>query len=350
MRKHHYHHINSIHRYSRIYRRDLRRAGVVIGVFVLLVIVAVFLIQHWENKTYATSAKGVKGVESSALLDDLQLPDITYHGVIYESKPLIEAYLVMGIDVSGPVVSVPGAYNGGQADALFLMVVDNESETWRILRLNRDSMVEVPVLDLRGDIVGYQYQQLALAHAYGDGTRNSCENTVNAVSIMLGGCPIDGYASLNMDGVVILNDAVGGVTLTVSSDFTAIDPTLIEGETITLNGQQAMEYVRSRMSVDDQSNLARMERQRQYLEAVKPQLLTLNDEEILRTYDALSDYIVTNLGSQEILDLAEKIAVYEELPALTIEGTNAVNDGHMTYTLNEDSLQQVILELFYREK
>ena len=346
MSRRHHHSTAGSYNHSRIHRRDIRRAVIAGGALLLLLAAAAFLIRQWENKTYASSA----GQVETSSLRIRQMQDVAYNGVDYEAKSWVEAYLVMGIDVSGPVVSVPGAYNGGQADALFLMVVDNESETWRILRLNRDSMVEVPVLDLRGDIVGYQYQQLALAHAYGDGTRNSCENTVNAVSIMLGGCPIDGYASLNMDGVVILNDAVGGVTLTVSSDFTAIDPTLIEGETITLNGQQAMEYVRSRMSVDDQSNLARMERQRQYLEAVKPQLLTLNDEEILRTYDALSDYIVTNLGSQEILDLAEKIAVYEELPALTIEGTNAVNDGHMTYTLNEDSLQQVILELFYREK
>ena len=261
----------------------------------------------------------------------------------------MEAYLLMGIDVTGPVVSTPGAYNGGQADALFLVVLDNQNETWRMLRLNRDSMVDVPVLDLRGDAIGTERQQLALAHAYGDGTQVSCMNTVDAVSALLGGWPIDGYASLNMDGIAILNDAVGGVTLTVTSDFTAVDPTLVEGETITLNGRQAMEYVRTRKDVDDQSNLARMERQRQYLEAMKPQLLTLGDEEILQVYERLGEYVVTNISSQNVLTLAEKMQEYQELPELTIDGENTLEDGHIAYILDQDSVQRTVLELFYQE-
>ena len=189
-----------------------------------------------------------------------------------------------------------------------------------MLRLNRDSMVDVPVLDLRGDVIGYERQQLALAHAYGDGTNNSCQNTVDAVSMMLGGAAIDGYAALNMDGIAIVNDAIGGVTVTITSDFTAVDPTLVEGETITLNGQQAFEFVRTRKDVDDQTNLARMERQRIYLEAMKPQLMALSDTKIVQVMEEVNDYLVSNIGSQTVLDLAEKLKDYQELPELTIEG------------------------------
>ena len=317
-----------------------------VGIILLLLALAAFLIQKWENKTYAVS---VDRSESSAILDSASLPEITYGGITYAAKPSTETYLVMGIDVSGPVVSVPGAYNGGQADALFLVVLDNEAKTWQLLRLNRDSMVDVPVLDLRGDVIGYEHQQLALAHAYGDGTRSSCENTVSTVSTLLGGQPIDGYASLHMDGIAVLNDAIGGVTLTVSSDFAAVDPTLVEGKTITLNGQQAMEYVRTRKDVDDQSNLARMERQRQYLEAMKPQLLTLGDEEILQVYERLGEYVVTNISSQNVLTLAEKMQEYQELPELTIDGENTLEDGHIAYILDQDSVQRTVLELFYQE-
>lgn len=335
-----------LHANNRSGRQAVCRVALAVGIILLLLALAAFLIQKWENKIYAVS---VDRSESSAILDNASFPEITNGGITYAAKSSTEAYLVMGIDVSGPVVSVPGAYNGGQADALFLVVLDNEAKTWQLLRLNRDSMVDVPVLDLRGDVIGYEHQQLALAHAYGDGTRSSCENTVRTVSTLLGGQPIDGYASLHMDGIAVLNDAIGGVTLTVSSDFAAVDPTLVEGKTITLNGQQAMEYVRTRKDVDDQTNLARMERQRQYLEAMKPQLLALREEDIIRVYDALSDYLLTDLGSQEILDLAEKMQTYEELPELTIQGVNEVQNGHMAYILDQDHLQQVILELFYQE-
>ena len=116
---------------------------------------------------------------------------------------------------------------------------------------------------------------------------------MDAVSRLLGGAPIDGYAALNMDGIALFNDAIGGVTVTITSDFTAVDPTLVEGETITLNGQQAFEFVRTRKDVDDQTNLARMERQRIYLEAMKPQLLALSNEEVVQVMDAVNDYLVT---------------------------------------------------------
>ena len=53
--------------------------------------------------------------------------------------------------------------------------------------------------------------------------------------------------------------------------------------------------------------------------------------------------------TQAVLDLAEKLKDYRELPELTIEGENTIEDGHWAYILNEDSLQRVILQLFYKE-
>ena len=339
----HQHHHRAGYQHSRVHRRDAIRA--VAAAFLVILASAVIL---WEIRGWETSTYGASGGQTSQA--SWEKSEITWNGVTYTPKQQVEAYLLMGIDVTGPVVSTSGNYNGGQADAQFLLVLDNEAQTWQMLRLNRDSMVDVPVLDLKGEITGYEYQQLALAHAYGDGTNNSCQNTVDAVSMLLGDAPIDGYAALNMDGIAPFNDAIGGVTVTITSDFTAVDPTLVEGETITLNGQQAMEFVRTRKDVDDQTNLARMERQRIYLEAMKLQLMTLNEENIVQVVDAVDDYLVTNIGSQTILNLAEKLKNYQELPELTIGGENTIEDEHIAYILDADSLQQVILQLFYQKQ
>lgn len=339
--RHHHHHRADYH-HSRIHRRDAVRAAVAVGVVLLLLIAAMVIIHRWEDDTYAASGE--------ARYSSPEQEEIIYDGVIYTPKEQVEAYLFMGVDLTGPVASTPGAYNGGQADAQFLLVLDNEAQTWQMLRLNRDSMVEIPVLDLKGNIIGYERQQLALAHAYGDGVKLSCQNAVDAVSMLLGDVTIDGYASLNMDGIAILNDAIGGVTVTITSDFTAVDPTLVEGETITLNGQQAFEFVRTRWYVDDQTNLARMERQQIYLEALKPKLLTLSEGDMIRVYDAVSNYVVTNMSSRDFLELAEKMKDYQEGPELTIEGTNEQQGEFVAYVLNEDSLQQSILKLFYQKK
>ena len=47
--------------------------------------------------------------------------------------------------------------------------------------------------------------------------------------------------------------------------MTAIDPAFVQGRTLTLNGTQAESFVRARKSMEDDTNLARMARQRQYL-------------------------------------------------------------------------------------
>ena len=93
-----------------------------------------------------------------------------------------------------------------------------------------------------------------------------------------------------------------------------------------------------------------MERQRIYLEALKLKAQTLSEEDIIRAYDAVSDYIVTNMDSQDLLELTEEIKGYREEPELTIEGTNEQQGEFIAYTLDKESLQQSILELFYQIK
>lgn len=128
MRKHY--HISYRHR--RIRRRDVQRAMLAIGATFLVLLIAVFLIRCWEDKTYFVDNSGIENQTEE------QKEDITYKGKVYTPKKKIETYLFMGIDVQGPAVSTPGAYNGGQADAQFLLVLDHEEKSWQLLRLNRD--------------------------------------------------------------------------------------------------------------------------------------------------------------------------------------------------------------------
>ena len=192
-------------------------------------------------------------------------------------------------------------------------------------------------------------QQIALAHAYGNGREQSCENNVKAVSMMLDDQPIDGYFSLNMGGIGVLVDLIGGVTLTITSDFSAVDPSLVEGETVTLDGEQALAYVRSRKDVDDQTNLARMERQRQFLKAFEEQIQGMSPDFAVTAYEELSNYVITDIASGRAVDVADRLKRYTGLPLLTIDGENTVEDGYWAYNLNEDSLEQTILQLFYEE-
>ena len=72
-------------------------------------------------------------------------------------------------------------------------------------------------------------------------------NTVRAVSDLLSGIGIDYYISMNMDGVGVLNDSIGGVDVEVLDDFEDV-PEFKKGETVHLTGDLALTYVRGRMS------------------------------------------------------------------------------------------------------
>jgi LCP family protein required for cell wall assembly len=142
-----------------------------------------------------------------------------------------------------------------------LVIFDETNLRINMLYLNRDTMLTMPVLGLGGKEAGTYYGQLALAHTYGSGLEDSCENTRNTISAFLGGVRIDHYVSMNMDAVSLLNDLVGGVTVEVTEDFSAVDPTIGMGE-VKLMGQQAINYVRTRKGVGDQLNLTRIQRQK----------------------------------------------------------------------------------------
>ena len=330
----------------RIGRRDLLKAAGALAAALAALGGGAYLLQRMDEEENAASAASYATNDHRA---EAELKEITYNGRTYRQRPDLETYLLMGVDTSGEGLGVNSYAGGGQADVQMVVVLDNANRTWQMLQLNRDSIVQVPVRGVQGDIIAYEDEQLALAYYYGDGREQSCENTVLTVSALLDGQTIDGYAAVNMDAVGIITDMVGGVTLTVTSDFSAIDPTLVEGETITLYGDQALTYVRSRYNIDDETNLARMARQRQYLAALEEKLRQQDGDFVASAYEELAGSMVTNIGSGTAVEIAQRLQEYTELPLRTIDGENVVEGEHWAYHLDQDSLQQTILELFYQE-
>lgn len=336
----------SYRRHHRLHKRDAIKAAIVAVLIIIALVGGALAVKNWENNKFST---GSDEVSSLVLNEEQELKELTYQGETYRQRPDLETYLLMGVDEEGKAVSDNSYEGGGQADVQMVLVLDNANQTWQVLQINRDTITKVPVLDVLGNVAVYVDEQIALAHYYGDGLEQSCENTELAVSMLLNDQPIDGYVSVNMDAVGILTDLVGGVTLTVTSDFSEVDPTLVQGETMTLDGQKALTYVRSRYNVDDQTNIARMARQRQFLTALEKKLQQQDANFAAKAYEELSDYMVTDLGSKTVSQIGEKLKQYTELDLLTIDGENVVEDGHWAYHLEEDSLQKTILQLFYEK-
>ncbi|MCR5450040.1 MAG: LCP family protein [Solobacterium sp.] len=321
---------------KRIQDGDLKKAGIIVALLALVITAGFFIISNWENIRYATSG-GEGNVDVEPVIRDLKR--YTYKGKEYVENRNVKTYLIMGSDMYDDS-------EGSRADAQFLVVINDAAQTWRILMLDRDSMVEMETFNKDGKSLGTTTAQLTLAHLFGDwefGTKN----TVNTVSKLLWDQKIDGYFDMNMAAIPVLNDAVGGVPVKITTDFSAIDPTLVMGETITLKGKQAETFVRSRHGVDTGTNDDRMARQETYMKALVKKVNSLSSNEVLDIYDKLMSNSVTNMGSKDFADLAEKSGRYHQLDDLKIKGEHVVNNNFMEYHLDEDSLTEVILELFY---
>lgn len=308
---------------------------------ICLIIAALLLLQTWEAKqSNANNKQPITDRDT-----------ITYNGVKYVQQKDLDTVLIMGLDkFEGNEVS--GAYlNHQQADFMLLVAVDRSTKTYSILHLNRDTMTDISVLGQRGERIGTRHEQLALSHTYGTGGTDSCRNAAEAVSNLLHGVKIDHFLSVTMDAVAILNDYAGGVTVEVLDDFSAVDPSLKKGETVTLKGQQALTYVRTRKDLEDSSNLRRMERQRQYLTALQDIMTAKseNDDEFLaRGLKKIGDYIVSDVTVNQLQLLSKQLGEYEFTGFRTIDGQAQKGEKFMEFYADEDDLMKTVLELYFK--
>lgn len=281
-----------------------------------------------------------------------QTKTVTHDGVDYFPRQDIEVFLVAGTDSEGPVDDSGTYFNPGEADSVFLLIFDQTAEEVRVLNLNRDSMVYMPALGEGNRRIGTYYGQLALSHAYGSGLEDSCENLRTTVSGMLNGIAIDHYVVVNMDAVALVNDAVGGVTVTVTDDFSKVTDELPMGE-VTLRGDQALDYVRIRRGVGDQLNVSRMERQKAFMEGFLKSLqmkLETSTSFPLEVYDAVSPYMVTDCSGTVFSAVVERYGGYRLAEIVSPAGENVRGEKFMEFHLDQEALLELVLRLFYAPK
>ena len=270
----------------------------------------------------------------------------------YFPRQDITTVLVLGIDRNGPVADSGSYQNPGAADLALVLVFNHTDKTCEVLQLNRDSMVEMPVLGIGGKPAGTAYGQLALAFTYGNGLEDSCENAKETVSRLLYGLKIDHYIAMHMDAIPILNDAVGGVTVEVTEDFSQVDASIPMG-TVTLMGKQAVSFVRSRAGVGDQLNLSRIDRQQAYAQGF---MTAFNEKRaqgtrfLLDAYEEASPYLITDCSATTVNAMVERYGDYDLKRILTPPGENVMGEQYYEFHIDEEGLEELILDLFYAEK
>ena len=298
----------------------------------------------------------LKASDSQNDFPDFSQDVIMWQGKTYRKNTYIKTILCMGVDRADDMIGTRDVGFAGQSDGIFLLAEDTARNQVKILMIPRDTMTEIMITDDNNEEIGEEVNHLTLAYAYGDGGEKSCNYMKTAVSKLLGGLPIDRYMAVDTKVIATLNDAVGGVTVTIPTDgMEKSNPEFVKGAKVTLHGSNAEKFIRYRDITRDGSALFRMDQHEEYIEqffqAVKHK--SKEDSQIVsKMFDMIQDYMITDMQKAEYLKIALDVLESGDLNSdsfETIPGIGVATDTYDEYYVDKTQIPTLLIKLFYRE-
>ncbi len=279
--------------------------------------------------------------------------DIEYNGHVYRYNSDILTFLVLGIDSNYPVPEVSDNTDylkGGQSDAIFLAVMNPHDRSLSIVAINRNSMVDIDIYDSNNNYIRTAKSQICVQHGYGDGREISCERAKKAVSKLMYDLPIHRYISMRLGAISVLNDAMGGVEVTLPTDFPELNMTA--GTTVRLNSEQAFVFLKFRNQYKFDSATNRLDNDKVYLSAFMNQVFDRTKSDVtipLKLYDMVKEYIFTDISIDEMSYLASELLGYsvKETKMYSIPGQTIMGNKFEEFYVDESALREQILNIFY---
>ena len=278
-----------------------------------------------------------------------------YNGKKYQYNNRITTLLYAGLDSFDELKATAVYGDKARADSIMLIVLDETAKKMSVVAINRDTMTEVHRFSRNGGDLGTYVTHLGYAYSNGDGGEASCENLKDAVMNLFGGIPISGYIVSNQTSISMINDLVGGVTVTVPNDDLAMQyPELTAGSVVTLDDSNVRAYVQQRDTAVDFSNEGRIERQKSFVLSFMDEFGTLVQEDASGVWNKLEEcdsWLQTDITKNKYLSLADAFS-HTSLTSdsyYILEGEDQLGELHDEFYYDEDALQELIIKLFYRE-
>jgi len=218
--------------------------------------------------------------------------------------------------------------DAGRSDTIIVMTVNPNDKSTKMVSIPRDTYTE---------IVGKgSMDKINHAYAFG-GIEMSMETVENLLDI-----PIDYVVQVNMEGFEDIVDAVGGVNVNNTLDFSVDQHNYPKGN-ITLNGEEALDYVRMRYE-DPNGDFGRQDRQKQVIQAVMSEGASVKSLVNYRSiFNALGANVQTNMTFDEMMDVQKNYRdVVGTVDQLYFEkGTGGKKDnGVWYYDMNQTELAE----------
>lgn len=280
---------------------------------------------------------------------------ITYNGTTYVYNSDMTSILCIGVDKDeGFGLENEAVGTGGQADALYMVALDTKTGKTSIIAISRDIYSDIGTYSTDGKYAGVEKAQLCLAYAYGDGRETSCENTVNAVERLFYNLPINSYFAIEFDAIAPLNDAVGGVEVTITDEYIhhATSYDWHTGDRVHLWGRDALGYLQYREVSELGSSVDRMNRQIEYIEGFSANAISMTKKDLttpVTLFNIVQEYSVTNLNASKVSALGYTVATSSLSPQFKkVPGEVIHNGEYAEYVVDEQGMLELILDVYYR--
>ncbi len=220
----------------------------------------------------------------------------------------------------------------GRSDTMIVLTVNPTLQSTKMLSIPRDTYNE---------IVGMGFEdKLNHAYAYG-GIEMSLATVEHFLDI-----PIDYVVQVNMESFKEIIDAVGGVSVVNSLDFTVDEYSFQEGE-IALNGEEALAFVRMRMD-DPRGDFGRQDRQKQVIQGILQKGAKLSSLLKFKSiFEVIGNNVRTNMTFDEMVEVQKKYrdAAKSVEQIRFVKGEGKRMDGIWYYMMDSDELEEVKAEL-----
>ena len=353
-RRHHHHRLP---RWARI---------VIIVLCVLLAIIIAlistyFILKEIGRRSMHTIEENINIVvpvkqETGEKVVDIEVIDkgrtIVHEGKSYRVNNDVVCVAFIGINVD---YDEEGRTLQPMGDAINLIALDTETGKLSVIGVSRDTMAYVRLYSSEDRFIENNEEKMQLSYAYSfdSETVSGGENTAASLSKLFYGLPVDHYFAINLDALITLNDAIGGVTLTSSMDFSTSIRDISAGETVTLHGKEVEYYVRHREHTVEGNN-GRMKRQQEYIQAFLSQVIPAVKKDlsmVSELYNIIRANSSSNLDLPKIIYLAsqlsDKLGSTSDIDYYILKGKAVEGEEHTEFIVDDNNVLETLLQVFY---
>lgn len=247
--------------------------------------------------------------------------------------------LVIGSDSRAGANSAYGSSAGARSDTTILLHVARDRGSAVAVSLPRDAMVDVPACTLPDGRVTDPYFGM-FNSAFEKGGTACTIRTVEALTDIR----IDHFVVVDFAGFKKMVDAIGGVPVCLSAPVTDKDANLdLPAGRQTLDGEQALGYVRVRYALGDGSDTARMGRQQDFLSSMVQQVessgVLLNPTRLYPLLDAATSALTVDPGLNSLDKLYDLASSLSDMPSDRTTFLTAPREPY-AYDHNRDQFKQ----------